>query len=259
MRKLNLNQILITALLISGFSFLSPVSVSAAEWGSVTGRFVYDGEAPKPVVQREKGDPNVKDPTVCAAMEHLNNDLVVNPDNKGIANIFMYMRRAKDVHPDLKESEKKTLVFDQQGCTFEPHALFVRTDQKVIVKSGDPVAHNTHTFPLKNQAVNFILAPNDREGKEVENVISEILPMQVKCDIHPWMTAYWLVLDHPYAVVSDKDGKFTIENLPAGRNTFYLWQEKTGYLDRKFTVNIKPGETIDMGEVKFSPSQFKEK
>lgn len=259
MRKLNLSRILLAALLISGVCFLLPESVSAEGWGSVTGQFVYDGEVPKPVVQRKKGDPAVKDPTVCAAMEHLNNDLVINSENKGIANVFMYMRRAKDVHPDLKESKEKSIVFDQKGCTFEPHALIVRTDQKVIVKSGDPIAHNTHTFPLKNQAVNFILAPNDREGKEVENVIPEILPMQVKCDIHPWMTAYWFVVDHPYAVVSDKDGKFTIENLPAGKNDFRIWQERAGYLDRKFTVNIKPGETVDLGEVKFKPSQFESK
>jgi len=257
MRKLNPNQIFLAALLISGFCFLSPAAVSAAGWGSVTGRFVYDGEAPKRTVQREKGDPAVKDPAVCAATDHLNNDLVVNPENKGIANVFMYMRRAKDIHPDLKESKEKTVVFDQKGCTFKPHALIVRTDQKVIVKSDDPVAHNTHTFPIKNQAVNFILAPNDREGKEVENVIPEILPMQVKCDIHPWMTAYWFVVDHPYAIVSDEDGKFTIENLPEGKNEFRIWQEKAGYLDRKFTVNVKAGETVDLGEVKFKPSQFK--
>lgn len=257
MQKMKISQILLAALLISGMNFFTPATASAAEWGSVTGRFVFDGPAPKPTVQRKKGDPNVKDPNVCAATDHLNNDLVINSDNKGIQNIFMYMRRAKDVHPDLKESKEKTVVFDQKGCTFKPHALIVRTDQKVIVKSDDPVAHNTHTFPIKNQAVNFILAPNDREGKEVANPIPEILPMQVKCDIHPWMTAYWFVVDHPYAIVSDADGKFTIENLPAGKNDFRIWHEKAGYLDRKFSVNVKPGETIDLGEIKFKPADFK--
>lgn len=257
MQKMKISQILLAALLISGMNFFTPATASAAEWGSVTGRFVFDGPAPKPTVQRKKGDPNVKDPNVCAATDHLNNDLVINSDNKGIQNIFMYMRRANDVHPDLKESKEKTVVFDQKGCTFKPHALIVRTDQKVIVKSDDPVAHNTHTFPIKNQAVNFILAPNDREGKEVANPIPEILPMQVKCDIHPWMTAYWFVVDHPYAIVSDADGKFTIENLPAGKNDFRIWHEKAGYLDRKFSVNVKPGETIDLGEIKFKPADFK--
>ncbi|MCA9014648.1 MAG: hypothetical protein KDA77_04870 [Planctomycetaceae bacterium] len=223
----------------------------------MTGQFVFDGPAPEPVIQRKKGDPTVKDAAVCAAMDHYNNDLIVNPDNKGIQNVFIYLRKAKEIHPDLKDSKEKSVVFDQKGCTFFPHALVVRTDQKVIVKSDDPVAHNTHTFPLKNQAVNFILAPNDREGKEVSNPIPEILPMQVKCDIHPWMTAYWYVVDHPYAVISDKDGKFTIKDLPEGKNEFRIWHEKVGYIDRKFFVTIKAGETVDLGEVKVSPSKFK--
>ncbi|QDU08537.1 hypothetical protein [Gimesia aquarii] len=257
MQKMNFSQIIIGVLLVSITSFLAPANVSAAGWGSVTGQFVFDGPVPKPTVQRKKGDPAVKDAAVCASMEHLNNDLVVNPENKGIQNVFMYMRRAKKIHPDLKSSKEKKVVFDQKGCTFAPHALIVRTDQVVNVKSDDGVAHNTHTYPIKNQAVNFILAPNDRTGKDVANVIPEILPMQVKCDIHPWMTAYWFVVDHPYAVVSDKDGKFTIENLPEGKNDFRIWHEKVGYVERKFTVDIKPGETIDLGQIKISPAKFK--
>lgn len=257
MQKMNISQIFVAALLITGMSFLTPAAVSAAGWGSVTGQFVFDGPAPKPVIQRQKGDPTVKDAAVCAAIDHFNNDLVVNPDNKGIQNVFMYMRKAKDVHPDLKKSADQTVVFDQKGCTFYPHAMIVRTDQKVLVKSDDAVAHNTHTFPIKNQAVNFILAPNDREGKEVANPIPEILPMQVKCDIHPWMTAYWFVVDHPYAVVSDKDGKFMIKDLPEGKNDFRIWHEKVGYVDRKFSVTVKAGEVIDLGEIKISPSKFK--
>jgi hypothetical protein len=257
MQKKNISRILLAAVLISGFNFFTPITASAAEWGSVTGQFVFDGAVPERPVQRTKGDPSVKDPAVCAATDHLSNDLVVNPKNKGIQNVFMYMKRAKDIHPDLKDSKDKTVVFDQKGCTFMPHALIVRTDQKVIVKSDDPVAHNTHTFPIKNQAVNFILAPKDREGTEVSNPIPEILPMQVKCDIHPWMTAYWFVVDHPYAIVSDADGKFTIKNLPAGKNDFRIWHEKAGYLDRKFSVNVKPGKTIDLGEIKFKANDFK--
>ncbi|QDV15916.1 hypothetical protein Pan153_05350 [Gimesia panareensis] len=256
MQKKNMSQILLAAILISGMNFLVPGTASAAEWGSITGRFVLDGPVPEPVVQRKKGDPTVKDSAVCAATDHLSKDLVVNPDNKGIQNIFLYVYKPKEIHPELKESKNKTVVFDQKGCTFKPHALIVRTDQKVIVKSDDPVAHNTHTNPLRNEAVNFILAPNDREGKEVSNPIPEILPMQVKCDIHPWMTAYWYVVDHPYAVVSDADGKFTIKNLPAGKQTFRIWHEKKGYLDRRYNVTVKPGETVDLGEIKYKAADF---
>ncbi|QDV48642.1 hypothetical protein [Gimesia fumaroli] len=257
MQKINMSQILIAAVLVSGMSLLSPATVSAEGWGSITGRIVYDGDVPKPAVERKKGDPTVKDTAVCAATDHLFNDLVINADNKGVQNAFLYLRKVKEIHPDLKESKEKTVVFDQKGCTFFPHAMVVRTDQNVLVKSNDPVAHNTHTFPFRNEAVNFILAPNDRVGKEVSNPIGERLPFKVTCDIHPFMTAYWFVVDHPYAVVSDKDGKFTIKNLPEGENEFRVWHEKGGYIVRSLDVDVKAGETVDVGEIKVSPSKFK--
>ena len=79
--------------------------------------------------------------------------------------------------------------------------------------------------------------------------LPEGLPTQVECSIHPWMEAYWLVLDHPYAAITTPDGKFRIEKLPAGEHDFVVWQENVGYLERP-KVKIKPGETTDLGTVK---------
>lgn len=80
--------------------------------------------------------------------------------------------------------------------------------------------------------------------------------MQVTCDIHPWMKAYWYVSDNPYAVVTDKDGKFTIKDIPEGKNNFRTWHEKVGYIKRKFPINIKAGETVDLGKIKIISSKF---
>ncbi|MEZ6125260.1 MAG: hypothetical protein R3C49_19095 [Planctomycetaceae bacterium] len=64
----------------------------------------------------------------------------------------------------------------------------------------------------------------------------------MKCDFHPWMMAYWLVLDHPYAAATDAEGNFTISNLPVGEHEFRIWHERAGYIDRKFMVNVKAGD-----------------
>ena len=227
-------------------------------YGSITGQFVYDGDAPEPQVAFKKGDPAVKDSNVCCAETKYKNDLLVDPQTKGIANVFIYMREANDIHPDLKSSKEQEVVIDQKGCRYEPHALFARTDQKLVVKSDDPILHNTHTYPIRNQPVNFTLGEKDRVGKVIVHSQSEILPMQVKCDIHPWMTAYLLVLDHPYAAITDSQGKFTIEKLPAGELTFRVWHERVGYIDRKFKVTVEAGETVDVGAVKVPPEKFEE-
>ena len=184
-----------------------------------------------PVV--EKGDVKVNDPAICAAADVPDDSLIVDPKSKGIANVFVYLQKAEKVHPRLKESQVKEVDFDQKSCRFIPHALVVRTDQVVRVKSSDNCIHNTKTNPLKNQPVNFPLPANDRTGVEVKNKIPERLPIEVQCNVHNWMSARWLVVDHPYAVVSDEYGKFTIADLPAGEHELTIWQERCGYVETK--------------------------
>lgn len=227
----------------AAFALLGPAAVRAADgFGDISGQFVLEGDIPEPKLIIKKNDPAVKDGEVCAAFDQYGDDLVVDEKTKGIANVFIYLRSASVIHPDLAASKEKKLVFDQENCRFIPHALFVRTDQAVQVLSDDPIAHNTHTFPIRNQPVNFLLKPKDRDGISVANPMPEILPIQVKCDIHPWMLAYWLILDHPYAAVSDAQGKFTIEKLPVGEHSFRIWHERVGYLEREFKVTVAAGK-----------------
>lgn len=238
-------------------------SLAQAQWGSVTGRFVYKGDLPKPVLAFKKGAPDVRDGEVCAAQDFVKHDLVVDPKTKGIANIFVYIRGPKKVNPDLapdvSKDEEKYVIFDQKACRFIPRCLVVHTSQIVKVKSDDPIAHNTHTFPIKNNGQNILIGPNNRAGVDLDPIqLSESLPFEVKCDFHAWMKAYYLVLDHPYAAVTQKDGTFTIKGLPAGKNEFRVWHERVGYIDRKFVVNIEANETVDVGAVEVDAAKFEE-
>lgn len=245
--------------------FLAVISLAADAqaqgWGSVEGQFVLDGEVPKPDVIIAKGA-QVKNADVCAAQPVLDQSLVVDPETKGIANIFVYLRKApSDIHPQLQDPPKDPLVFDQKNCVFKPHTMFVRTGQTVLVKSSDPILHNTHTHPLRNQEENISISPNDQKGVPLEFIQPEPLPTKINCDLHPHMTAYWLILEHPYAAVTDEQGKFRIDNLPEGEHTFTVWQERVGYLDRKlgikYTAQVKDGQVTKLEPVKVPADKLK--
>jgi hypothetical protein len=232
---------------------------AADEWGSIEGQFVADGKIEVPI-RFKKGDPTVKDGTVCAVADMPDDSLVVNPANNGVANVFIYLRKAPaKIHPDLKAPPKDKIVFDQVGCRYLPHALAVRVGQPVQCISSDAVAHNLHTTPLAGAASNFIVQPNDKTGQDVKFDVPETLPVKVVCDIHSWMDANWVVTDHPYATVTDADGKFKIANIPAGDHEFTVWHERQGYLNRKYKVKVEAGKTITLAVEKVPAAKLAKK
>ncbi len=245
----------------------APLTATAEEgYGTISGQIVASGDIPKPELLVTKGDSKIKDPQVCAAEEHVDNSLLIDASSKGIANVVIYLRSVDDIHPKLEEVPKgqEEVVFDQKNCVFMPHILSVRTGQTVVVKSDDPVPHNTHTHPFKNKEENFTIRPGNREGVKIDYDESEFLPVKVNCDLHPHMTAYWVVLDHPYFAVTDKDGKFEIKDLPEGEYDFIVWHERVGYIDRKvedvqdaLNVEIFSDESEDLGKIEVPADIFK--
>jgi hypothetical protein len=66
-------------------------------------------------------------------------------------------------------------------------------------------------------------------GADLEFVFDKPEPfLKFTCDIHPWMRAWVSVVDSPYFSLSDKDGKFTIKNVPAGKYTLEFAHRKLG-------------------------------
>jgi hypothetical protein len=254
-----------------------PAAVHAEEgYGSISGTFILKGDIPKTefVIKNGilvDGGLKPKDPTVCAAGDLRSDSLVIDSKTKGIGNIFVYLRKApKKIHPKLVKPPKDKKEFNQKACRFFPHAMFVRAGQTVNVRTSDNCAHNTHTYPLRNEAENFVVPANAKKPVPLVHEVSEILPMKVGCDIHPWMSAYWLILDHPYATVtiakvSGKKGgplvgSFKIDNLPDGDYEFRVWHERVGYISvdeasrRGFKVTIKGDvkKTFEVPVEKFS-------
>jgi hypothetical protein len=141
--------------------------------------------------------------------------------------------------------------------------MILRTDQTVAILSGDPISHNTHVNTINNAGQNQTIAAEDRTGQTRWSFpIPERYVTKVNCDIHGWMNAWWLIIDHPYAAVTDKTGHFTIEKVPAGPQQFIAWQEAEGWVfgkersKRSRTIEVKPDQTNDIGIIKIPASAF---
>ena len=231
---------------------LSISTASAAEWGTIKGRFVFKGTAPTPA--KIKVD---KDVAVCAKHPLVDESIVVGKDGE-LANVFIYSRE-KDlaVHPEYKETAEANVEMDNKFCRYSPHCAVLRTSQTLVLKNTDAVAHNVKGDPFKNGSFNILIPPNGEVPKKF--TATETLPATVGCNIHPWMSGFVLIREDPYMAVSGEDGTFEIKNVPVGEVEFQLWQEKAGYLDGvtvqgkpakkgRVKINVKPG-VLDLGDI----------
>jgi plastocyanin len=230
--------------------------VKAEGWGTLKGRVIFGGTPPEPAVIEAVGKAE-KDPTICAKTTPIVSEkLVVNSGNKGVKNVFVYLQRPTAVN----EEAKKAVVsqhpeFDQRNCTYSPHALAVMTGETITLKSSDPTNHNVD-IKLKNLTQNPLIAPGT--SMPITPSAAERAPGLVACSIHPWMQAWWLVLDHPYFAVTNENGEFEIKNAPAGTQKVVVWQEAAGYVTPASgeSVNIKPNDTTTQ-EFTIDPSKVR--
>jgi len=203
-------------------------------WGSVTGQFIHEGKVPE-----GEGDA-----------------LVVDRESKGIANIFVYLSKATKIHPDLTKSRDAVIAFECQGPHFSPRSLFVRTDQAILIKNPSDRPRNVHPFPRRNESFNWLLAPRDRTGNMLRLTRPENEPFKVGSDFDVQAAAYWLVLDHPYAAVTDKTGRFHIDKLPAGDHEFQVWHEKVGFIAKNYRVRVERDQSTEIAPATVGLARF---
>jgi plastocyanin len=129
---------------------------------------------------------------------------------------------------------------DQRGEQFVPHILAITTGTTVDFPNHDTTFHNVFSL---SRVRTFDLGrfPPGRTGS-VRFDRPGIVP--VFCDIHSHMSAYILVFTHPFFAVTDDDGGYEIDGVPAGSYTLMVWSELGTAAPRRVTV--ADGGTADV-------------
>ena len=198
--------------------------VDSRRLGHAQGQVVFDGAPPSAKVLEAQGKAE-KDPDICAVNADIKSRaLVVDDATKGVKNVLVYLPRPTAVNEDAKKAfAAKTVEFDQKNCVFEPHVLALMTGV-----NGHAQVERSRQPQHQRQAQEFDVQP-DRRQQERRSPSRPARPSErpapVVCDIHPWMTSWWMVLDNPYFAVTDDKGNFEIKNVPAGTQKVVVWQE----------------------------------
>ena len=138
---------------------------------------------------------------------------------------------------------KTPVVLDQKGCQYVPHVMGIMVGQTYRILNSDGVLHNVHALPKINKGFNRAMPATVKEATATFDKPEAVF--QIKCDVHPWMSAYVGVFTHPFFSVTATDGKFTISGLDPGTYEITAWHERLGTQTASVTVSGTDTKTQD--------------
>jgi hypothetical protein len=233
---------------------VDPTELESTGWGELTGQVVYDGTPPPvPPLQMAGNADEKKCHEGAEPFEKMDQTWMVDATSKGVANVVIYLKPPDDKFFKIRDEDKKrtdTVELRQPHCVFIPHVIvlypsyydketkdWMPSGQQFRVKNDASFPHNT-----KFLEVNPTITAGKSYPEEGKKPAFNIKPsyddvIGFECNIHGWMRAKGRAFDHPYAATTDKDGKFTIPNVPTGvRLHVHGWHEDG-------TVSFPDGKT----------------
>ncbi len=221
--------------------------------GIVRGRVVYDGKPPVPEVIRDVNVHPEKDACLKGGLTALYQESwVVAKEGHGVANVIVFLDPPLGKYYSLTREQTnrqgEVVVLDQPHCAFVPHVLglfpayydgtsHVPTGQVLELRNTDTVKHSIQSDQTQeNDALVLTLPPNEKK-QVVLNVQKR--PRPIGCGDHKWMIGYVWPFEHPYFVVTDRDGRFEIKDVPTGVElTLKAWHEwrRSVFEERKLTL-----------------------
>lgn len=216
-------------------------AVSALAGGTVKGKINFDGRMADQSKIRVSGD------AFCVQAHQdkpiLNERFVFNKEKGTLCNVVVFVKG--DVSGSF-EVPSKPVVIDQVGCQYIPHVVGAMVGQKIEMRNSDATAHNLKFTSEKNGTFN--------EGQPVAGMVKEVTfttaekGMHLACNVHNWMNAYIFAFDHPFFAVSDENGEYKIEGLPAGKYTLAVWHEfdKFTPVQKEIEIEVTDGGTAEV-------------
>ena len=221
---------------VAGLVALSMWPGVAVAASSITGTVTFDGTAPKLSPLAMDADP------ACAKKHSapVANEALALGSGNTMGNIIVWVSKglpAGKTYP----APKTPVVIDQSGCQYKPHVMGIMVGQPYRILNSDGILHNIHTLPKINNAFNKGMPATVKEATTSFDKPEAMF--HIKCDVHPWMSAYLGVFTHPFYSVTATDGKFTISGLDPGSYEITAWHERLGTQTASVTVGANETKT----------------
>jgi plastocyanin len=142
----------------------------------------------------------------------------------------VYLESAPRGAFDPRETSPASM--DQRNETFVPHVLAITAGTVVEFPNSDRFYHNVFSL---SKAARFDLG-RYAKGKSKSVRFDQPGIVRVFCEIHSHMNAFILVFAHPFFAMTDSDGRYRINNVPAGTYNVVAWNEGVASDPKPVTV-----------------------
>lgn len=225
MRNLGIGLLLLAGLM----------SVQGQDTGAVEGFVGFGTDYP-----RRQMITVTSDAQVCGS-SLLDEEFVVDEETHGLANTVIYWQLPAGQNPAAGNGD--VTILSQSGCRYEPHVQVASAGSETLrVLNNDGILHNIHVYDEDENTLFNFAQPGFK--KQIDKPLPHNQVIYVKCDVHQWMSAYILVLDHARSTITDEKGQYRLENIAPGRQRISIWHEGIGTTSK--VVLVEAGQVVQL-------------
>jgi len=137
----------------------------------------------------------------------------------------------------------KIMAIIQKNKRFVPYILPLVAGQRVRFPNQDKIYHNVFSIsPLATFDLGLYKDVDPARTVMFENY--GVVP--IYCNIHPNMIAYAVVLENTAFALTDKQGDFRIDDLPAGTYTINAWRPKAKRVNQEIVIRAGQPSEVHM-------------
>jgi plastocyanin len=199
--------------------------------GSIIGSVHFNGTAPARIPIDMSADP------ACTKgdLPNLTEQLIVTDGL--LANVYIYIKSGAPSYSTSPTAVPITL--NQNRCRYSPHVIAIQRGGSVAFLNSDATIHNIHTIPTQPGNASVDISEPAGSAPRTEAFPSPEVMLPVRCNNHPWMSAFINIAPNPWFAVTGTEGAFTITGLPPGTYTLAAVHEKLGEQDMQITIAPK--------------------
>ncbi len=245
-----------------------------AAGGTIQGTVTLSGRVPDPKAYNLVIFP---DPEYCGRISNGNGwrllrDFLVNEQGQ-VLNVVVLLEGVTEGKPFALSVPR----VEARDCRFSPFTTVVRSGHGIEVVNMDPVMHDIQAYETSTAMGTRVLfnspLPFNRrhrrgdlhathDHRPGESLVRQFQLSKkrrtfvMQCGFHAYMESWAIAVDNPYYVLTDENGRFSIEDVPPGTYDLRAWHPGIKQVMKK-PVTIEPGANLTIDFQLPSPGRRK--